>query len=186
MSAGTLLQPALLSAEAFAERPDPGYPEELVRGEIVPGTFSKPRQGQICTEVVFLLGRHLDEHDLGRVVINTGVITERGPDTVRGADVAFYGDERVPKGPLPNSYLAVPPDLVFEVRRPSDRWPAVIAKVGEYLEAGVSVVVVLDDERRSAQVFDANGETRVLGAQDKLTFGNLLPGFSVATGRSFD
>ena len=105
---------------------------------------------------------------------------------MRGADIAFYSYERVPKGPLPDRYLEVLPDLVFEVRSPSDRWPRVIAKVGEYLEAGVSVVVVLDDERRTAQVFDANGETRVLGANDLLTFAGLLPDFSVATGRFFD
>ena len=39
---------ALLTAEQFAERPDPGYPEELVRGRIVPLMFSKPRHGEIC------------------------------------------------------------------------------------------------------------------------------------------
>jgi hypothetical protein len=38
----------LLTAEEFAEHPDTGYPEELVRGRIVPLPISKPRHGQIC------------------------------------------------------------------------------------------------------------------------------------------
>ena len=33
----------------------------------------------------------MDEHDLGHVLSNdSGVITERDPDTVRGADISFY------------------------------------------------------------------------------------------------
>jgi hypothetical protein len=44
-------------------------------------------------------------------------------------EVAFYGYVRVPKGPLPDRYLDVPPDLIVEVLSPSDRWPKVLAKV---------------------------------------------------------
>ena len=61
-----------------------------------------------------------DEHNLGHVVSNdSGVVTERDPDTVRGADVAFYSYGRVPPGPFPRGYLAVAPELVFEVRSPT-------------------------------------------------------------------
>ena len=50
-----------------------------------------------------ILGNHVYDNDLGRVLSNdSGVITERGPDTVRGADVCFYSFVRVPKGPLPD------------------------------------------------------------------------------------
>ena len=96
-----------------------------------------------------ILGEYAKDRDLGRVLSNdTGVITERGPDTVRGADISFYSFARVPKGPLPDRYLDTPPDLVVEVLSPSDRWPKVLAKVAEYLDAGTTVVLVLDDERR--------------------------------------
>ena len=36
MSTASVTAPALLTAEQFAERPDPGYPEELVKGRVVP------------------------------------------------------------------------------------------------------------------------------------------------------
>src|SRR3712207_8790008 len=35
--------------------------------------------------------------------------------------LAFYSYAKVRKGPLPVGYLPVPPDLVFEVRSPSER-----------------------------------------------------------------
>ena len=146
MSTASVTTPALLTAEEFAQRPDPGYPEELVRGRIVPMPMPKPRHGEICNRVGRILGDYGEDRDLGRVLSNdTGVITERGPDTVRGADISFYSFARVPKGPLPDRYLDTPPDLVVEVLSPSDRWPKVLAKVAEYLDAGTTVVLVLDD-----------------------------------------
>ncbi len=90
MSTASVITPALLTAEQFAQRPDTGYPEELVRGRIVPMTMPKPRHGEICGRAVRILGNFVEDHDLGRVLSNdSGVITERGPDTVRGADVSL-------------------------------------------------------------------------------------------------
>ena len=187
MSTASVTAPALLTAEQFAERPDPGYPEELVKGRILAMPVPKPRHGEICGNAVFLLGAHARDRDLGRVLSNdSGVITERGPDTVRGADVSFYSFARVPKGPLPDGYLDTPPDLVVEVLSPSDRWPKALAKVAEYLDAGTTVVVVLDDNRRLAHVYRADGTTRVLTADEELTLPDLLGDFRVRVGRFFE
>ena len=177
---------ALLTAEEFGRRPDPGYPEELVRGRIIRMPPPKPRHGQICGQAVYLLRRFLEEHDLGHVLCNdSGVITQRGPDTVRGADVAFYTFARVPKGPLPTEYLGVAPELVLEVRSPGDRWPAVLAKVAEYLNAGVLVVGVLDDESRTAHLFYADRPGRILGPDDELGLPDLLGDVRVPIRRFF-
>jgi Uma2 family endonuclease len=146
-----------------------------------------PRHGQICGNAYFLIRSHANASDLGHVLCNdSGVIAERGPDTVRGADVAFYTYALAPKGPLPEGYLPVVPELVVEVVSPSDRWPKVLAKVAEYLVAGVSVVIVLDGERTSAMVFHDDGTTRTLPADDELTLPDLLPGFSVMVRRFFE
>jgi Uma2 family endonuclease len=177
----------LLTAEQFAERPDPGYLEELVRGRIVPMPMPKPRHGYICNKAGRILGNFVEEHHLGWVFNNdTDVITERNPDTVRGADVAFYSYHRLPPGDLPDRYLEVAPDLVMEVRSPGDRWPQVLTKVAEYLEAGVSIVVVLDDRRRSAHVFHDDGTHQMLGPDDELTLSTLLGEFRVVVQRLFD
>ena len=188
MSTASLPTPGLLTAEQFAARPDPGYPEELVRGRIVPMPMPKPRHGEICNKAGRILGNYVEERDLGRVFSNdTGVVTERGPDTVRGADISFYSFGRVPKGPLPDHYLDVAPDLVVEVLSPSDRWPKLLRKVAEYLDAGTTAVVVLDDQRIGSLTFiRADGTTRLLGADDELTLPDVLGDFRVRVGRFFE
>jgi Uma2 family endonuclease len=184
----TVAEPeALLTAEQYAQRPDFGYPEELVRGRIVPMSMPKPRHGYLCNKAGRILGSFVDEHGLGWVLNNnSGVITERNPDTVRGADVAYYSFDRRPPGDLPDNYPEVALELVIEVRSPSDRWPPVLAQVAEYLQAGVSTVVVLDGKRRSAHVFSADGAHRMLGADDELTLPELLGDFRVAVRRFFE
>ncbi len=101
---------ALMTAQEFARRPDSGVPEELVRGRIVRMTVPGPRHGQIAAQVVNRLVGFFEDHDLGHVVCNdSGVLTERDPDTVRGPDIAFYSYAKLPKGPLPKSYPSVAP-----------------------------------------------------------------------------
>lgn len=178
---------ALLTAKQFAERPDNGLPEELVRGKIVPMTVPKPRHGYLCNKAGRIFGNFVEEHALGWVLNNdSGVVTERGPDTVRGADVAYYSYNRLPPGDLPDDYPDVAPELVIEVRSPKDRWPRILAKIAEYLEAGVSVVVVLDDQHKSAHVFRDDGTHQVLGPDDELALPDLLPNFQIAVRRFFE
>jgi Uma2 family endonuclease len=185
-ASATVAVPALLTAEEYALRPDPGHPEELVRGRVVPMPQPTPRHGHLCNKAGRLFGNFCEEHHLGWVFNNdTGVVTERNPDTVRGADVAYYSFARLPEGELPDGYPPVAPDLVIEVLSPTDRWPKVLVKVGEYLDAGTSLVLVLDDENRRAHLFSAHG-VQVFGPDDELTFPEILPGFVVAVRRFFE
>lgn len=69
------------------------------------------------------------------------------------------------------------PDVVFEVRSPSDRWPTLIEKVGEYLNAGVLAVYVVDPQAETVTMFDAEQPGRTLGTEDELTFPAPLAGF---------
>lgn len=169
---------ALLTAEQYSELPDLGYPSELVRGKIVKMNRPFTSHGVYCAEIARVLGNFTKQHDLGRVVCNdSGVITEHDPDTVRGADVAFYSYQKVPKSPMPKKYFDPLPELVFEVVSDSDRWNKVLQKVSEYLNAGVQVVCVVDPETRTAQVFENDRPPVPFGPNDELTFRELLTGF---------
>jgi Uma2 family endonuclease len=177
----------LLTAEEFGRRSDPGHPEELVQGRIIAMPPPQPRHGQVCTKVIRLLDRYVDEHDLGQVLSNdSGVVTERDPDTVRGADVSFYSYDRLPRGPIPRGYFAFPPNLIVEVCSPDDRWRDIITKVNEYLEAGVSAVIVLDPEPRTAFVFHADRAPQELGPDDELMLPDILGEFRVKVARFFE
>jgi Uma2 family endonuclease len=100
--------------------------------------------------------------------------------------VAFYSYQRVPRGPLPRGYLSVVPELVFEVRSPFDRWPGVLAKVSEYLDAGVSVVCVLDQVSETAMVFRTEEFPQTLEGDDELHLPDVLGEFRVAVRRFFE
>ncbi len=177
----------LLTAEEFGRLPETGRRHELVRGRIVEMNMPFPRHGQVCITIGAIVHNYARQKKAGHVVGNdAGVITERGPDTVRGADVAFYSYARVPEGPLPIRYLEVPPDVVFEVLSPSDRRPKTMAKVAEYLEAGVRVVAVVDPERESISLERPEGPPVILGAADELVIPEIGPDFRVAVREIFE
>jgi Uma2 family endonuclease len=171
---------ALLTAKEYSRLPDPGYPTELVRGEVIEMNMPVPRHGQICSRIDRLIGAFADQHRLGHVLTNdAGILTQRDPDTVRGGDVWFVSFDKVPPGPLPNEYLEVAPDIVFEVLSPTARRARVLRKVAEYLELGVPVVCVVDPDSETVVLHFADEPEITLRGQDVLTFPQMLPGFSV-------
>jgi Uma2 family endonuclease len=178
----------LMTVEEFAELPDDGRPRELVRGEVVYMNVPFPRHGQICTKIIRLLGNHVEERQLGHVVSNdSGVVTEHDPDTVRGADVAYYSYARVPPGPFPQrAYLPVVPEIAIEVRSPFDRWRHIHAKVDEYLTAGVTWVCVAEDPAERIHVYHSDDSPRILEGDAELTFPDVLPDFRVPVRRFFE
>ncbi len=177
----------LITAEQFGQRPDPGYPEELVRGRIVAMSVPDRRHGYVCGRADRIFGNFVDSHDLGRVLSNdSGVIVERDPDTVRGADIAYYSYARLPKGQLPAGYGPESPELVVEVRSENDRWPDIFEKVSEYLNAGVLLVIVLDPEPQAAHLFSADDSPKRLGKDEDLTLPGILDDFRVRVGRFFE
>ncbi len=176
----------LLTAEEYGRLPDDGRKTELVRGEVVELNIPYPRHGQICSKINYILGNFVEDYRLGRVVINdSGIITERDPDTVRGTDVAYYSFARVPPGRLPWGYLAVPPEVVFEVRLPTDRWPRILKKVAEYLDAGVGVVCVVDEPTERILVYRAEA-SNTLTAGEELPLPELHADFRVPVRRFFE
>jgi Uma2 family endonuclease len=177
----------LLTIEEYQQLPDNGRLTELVRGRVVTLNPPKPWHGYVCSRVDRILGNFVEQHDRGYVMSNdSGVVTERDPDTLRGADVAFYSYARWPKGASLEDYLPVAPDALFEVLSPGDRWKEVLGKVAEYLKAQVLVVCVLDPERRLAFVFRPDQPVTILTEDQELTFPDVLPGFAVAVRRFFE
>ena len=178
---------ALLTVEQYAAMPDEATPSELVEGRIIEVPPPGYEHGKICAEMSFLLTLAAKRNGSGQVVGNdSGIITRRDPDTVRGADLAYYGLPKVAKIGAQRGYPNVVPDLVVEVRSPSDRWADLLTKAAEYLAAGVLVVVVLDPETRAAHIFEADRPNRVLGPEDVMAFPDLLGDFAVVVGRIFD
>lgn len=179
---------ALITAEEFFAIPGGDQPKELVKGRVVLMTPPDQPHGLVCLEVGFILRSYLESHPIGRVVSNdSGVVTERNPDSVRGPDVSFYTHDQIPPKPFTPGYWKSVPPLVCEVLSPSDAWVDMLEKVAEYLRAGVKIACVFDPDKETVQVFHANRKTETLSGDQELK----LPGvfgddFSVPVKKFFE
>jgi len=183
----TLSPPGVhVSAAEFISRYG-GRSAELVKGliEELPTPFQ--RHGKICNSAAFVLTSHVLTNDLGHVTTcDSFVQTEKDPDTVRGADICYFSFNQIPKGEFPEGLLAIAPELVIEVRSPSDRWTHVIAKVAEYLKVGVRVVIVLDPGTATAIVYRPVELQQIFDNGDELKLPDILPRFVVPVRRLFE
>lgn len=175
----------LLTADEFFQLARTGPRSELVEGELVMMNMPGFRHGELGSEIIFALRAYLAKHDIARVVSEAGIKTRRDPDSVRGPDVALFTYQRLPKGARPTGYPDQSPELVFEVLSPTDRLKDVLAKVDEYLAAGVEFVVVVDPDRETVVVHRADRSQSLLLKGQSLTLPELLPGFELPLDRLF-
>lgn len=180
-------QHKLITADEYLYMPNPrnGSKQELVKGVIV--TMAQPgfQHGEVQVNSSFLLKTYARAFNAGRVVTETGVITQENPDTVRGPDVSFYSMDKIPKDQQPKGYLLIPPDLILEILSPGNRSKEIRRKIEEYFARGVRMVWVIDPEERTVMVYRSVDEARLLHESATLTAEDLLPGFSCKVAEFF-
>lgn len=159
---------------------------ELIEGRIVRMTSPGGEHGRLELGLAFELETFVRQRGLGRVLTGeVGIYTRRDPDSVRGADIAFYSYERMP-GEFPSGYLEIAPDLVVEIMSPSDRWSEVREKVEEYFSIGVWQVWIVEPANRTIFVYRSPVDVQRLGETDTLVGEGVLEGFSLPVARIFD
>ena len=168
--------PELMTAEELEAVDIPGKTTELIRGQLVvhepPGIY----HGRIAAKLVFVLGSHVYPARLGELYAqDTGFKLRSNPDTVRAPDVAFVAAHRVEA--RRRGYGAIAPDLIAEIVSPDDRASELLAKVADWLDAGVRVVWVIDPQRNEAHTYRPDGSVIVANPADELTAEEVLPGF---------
>jgi Uma2 family endonuclease len=156
----------------------PGKRTELVRGRLLVSEPPGYWHGRVTADLFVAVANFAKAHNLGRVLASeTGFKLRHDPDTVRAADVSFVARDRLPDPP-PLGYAEMAPDLAVEVLSPSDRPGRVLAKVGDWLEAGSRLVWVVDPLRREARVYRADGSESLVMHDGVLDGEGVLPGFS--------
>jgi Uma2 family endonuclease len=83
------------------------------------------------------------------------------------------------------SYLDVAPELIVEILSPGDRWDEVNDKLTEYFAIGVQMVWVVDPKRKQFHLYRALTEVGILTAEDDISGGEVLSGFSVGVAELF-
>jgi Uma2 family endonuclease len=176
----------LITAEDLLEMPDAKYCE-LVEGELVEKMPAQDQRGAVAVELIGLLYNYLGRNPVGILTTaEVGYVVRRDPDTVRSPDVGFVSRERIPAAGRPQGFWPFAPDLAIEIVSPSNRYGAILRKVGEYLDAGARMVWVAVPRTRSVTIYTPDLEPVVLHEDDTLDGGAVLPGFSVRVGDLFE
>jgi Uma2 family endonuclease len=133
--------------------------------------------GVACAKVVRKIGAFIEAGQGGTLACNdAGVITERGPDTVRGPDISCWSKERMKE--VPSGYAEIGPDLLVEVLSAGNTSKQIRDKLKEYFAKGVRLVWVVAPEDRTLSIYRAPDEGRVLHESATVKGEDVLPGFT--------
>ena len=176
--------PKLITADELLLMPRDGRRYELLRGVLVEKMpIGNPHRIAVF-RIANALGDYVEANDYGEGGAGEpGYRLDREPDTVRAPDVVWIAPGRIPEGAP--GYPELAPDLAVEVKSPGNSNPELAAKAGMWLSYGSREVWVADPERVTITVYRLYQEPVILGEDDTLEGGDLLPGFAVPVWQLF-
>ncbi len=122
----------------------------------------------------------------GRGYSEVGIVLSRNPDTVLGADLAFVAKKNLPVRKSREGYLETIPDLVVEIRSKNDTLAELERKAGQYLAAGVEIVLVIDPAAKSIAEHRTGAEPRMHRSPNVLALEEPIPGFKLDLAECFN
>jgi Uma2 family endonuclease len=144
--------------------------------------------GKIASVLLLKLGLFVEAHELGQTVVEVLFRIRSRPNLQRRPDLAFVSFERWARGrrtPTANAWEVVP-DLAVEVVSPSNLAEEIPTRVREYFDAGVRRVWVIYTHESLIYEYDSTHSIRVLGREDFLDGGAVVPGFRLALTELFE
>jgi Uma2 family endonuclease len=151
--------------------------------ELVDGVLVEKTMGYMESLLALAIGEYLRRFVRGR---NLGIVL--GPDgmlrilpgQVRIPDVSFVSWQRFPGGKLPSTPIpAVTPDLAVEILSEGNTAGEMQRKLADYFTAGVRLVWYIDWRARTAAIYTTPEQCNMLGEDDVLGGGDVLPGFEL-------
>jgi Uma2 family endonuclease len=151
---------------------------ELIDGTLVEKVMGCG-EGFLAADIIRLLGKFLDQHDLGDVG-GPDATMRILPGMVRLPDVSFIRWEKLPNRQSPTEAIPeLAPDLAIEVLSESNTPGEMLRKRKDYFLAGCSCVWLVDPRKRTVEVFTAPDQGLVFGEEQTLDGGDLLPGLNI-------
>ncbi|NJN85558.1 MAG: Uma2 family endonuclease [Leptolyngbyaceae cyanobacterium SL_7_1] len=158
-----------------SEHPD--WRMELVNGEIIVMSPSGYESEEVASRVVIKMGSWVDERRLGRITGSSAGFVLPNSDT-RAPDVSFVLAERLRRSP--RSFAELAPDLMVEVKSPTDSARKLEGKILDFLALGTKVGILINPDNRTVRVYRTGEATVTLQDGEMLTIPELLPGWEVA------
>ncbi|MGH7625391.1 MAG: Uma2 family endonuclease [Gemmatimonadaceae bacterium] len=170
--------PKLMTAEELEQLVLADKQTELLRGRLVVREPPGMSHGRVAATLSYYLSDFIRREQLGVVFAqDTGFKLESNPDTVRAPDVAFVARGRASQIPE-RGYAPIVPDLLAEIVSPGDAPAELLAKVADWLGAGVRLIWVIDPAHVQARVYRRDGSLSLIAADGTLSGEDVLPGFS--------
>ena len=179
--------PHLVTADELLELTSKGFRGELIRGVLCESMPPGLEHGQIVIAFGAELHAFVKPRRLGRVAVgDPGIKIERDPDTVRAPDVAFISAGRLPLDQRNPGYAEVLPELVVEVKSPSDSRDQINDKAEMWLRHGVRLVWAVFPDERTVEAHHADQGVVLYREDDELDGMDVLPGFTCAIAPMFE
>jgi Uma2 family endonuclease len=147
---------------------------EYVNGEAFELRLSHQSSVVSASFGAYLLG-FVRPRDLGFVTGAGGGYRIAGSDFI--PNCAFISKQKLPK-PSKQFYYSESPDLAVEVLSPSNTHEEMRLKIVSYLDAG-TLLWLVDVGKRRVEVYTPGQPPKVLGIDDILDGGDVLPGFTL-------
>lgn len=187
MSTATLTR---MAGDEFLALPEDGVRRWLIDGEVreVGMTVRNRTHSRVMSRCAQHLGNWSDTQPEPRGGVFSGEAGFRlrdNPERIVGVDVAYVSPEVLARQNNDSALVVGVPTLVVEILSPSDTIEDINDKIEIYLEAGVSVVWIIDPRRRTVTVHRSVDEPTLVNARQELIGGEELPGFRVAVAQLF-
>jgi Uma2 family endonuclease len=167
-----------LTLEQYLKLPETKPYSEFVDGEVVQKAMPTLAHSiiQHLLSVVFGLYFRTNPIAIGATELRC-IIGPPGRELAHLPDFVVIAIDRL-RGLAGDRPFYGAPDLAVEILSPDDRMVDVMAKVTFYLENGVRLVWVINPVGRTVLVMATPSELRILGEDDTLDGGAVVPGFS--------
>lgn len=161
----------------YFQQQNPGYPMELVDGEIIVMSPSGYESEEVATRFSTFMNMWVMPRSAGRVTGSSAGFNLPNSD-MRAPDVSFVLAERLRRSP--KSFAELAPDLIVEVKSPTDSLKKLESKIESFLSLGTKVGILINPETRIVKLYRSEQDVITLQDGDILTVPELLPGWEVS------
>ena len=152
------------------------YRMELVKGRISVMSPSGYESDEVASEFSAQLRNWVRPRKLGRITGAGAGFNLPSSDT-RAPDVSFVLAARLRKSP--RSFADLAPDLMVEVKSPTDSLKSLRDKIDDFLSQGTRVGILIHPEQHWVEVRRSDTPPITLQDGEVLTVPDLLPGWEV-------
>ena len=176
----------LMTAEELLRYPEEGFRHELIRGVLHRLPLRVFADAVVVSEIMHHLYQHVKDHQLGTVVGGCGFELESNPDTVQAPAVAYLSRERIKRIKDRGGYPDFAPDLVIEVLSLGDSIPKLVQKCEGWLQAGALAAVIVNPRRKTATLYQTEGQPIEFSGTDSLMVSSVVPGWKMPVREMFE